>query len=63
MSLLEGLFARGDRRLSQVLYQAFRNGCRFDEWGEHLRFDLWEKTFSETKTDLNFYVFQFLKKF
>lgn len=56
MSLIEGLFARGDRRLSKVLYQAFLNGCRFDEWREHLRFDLWEKTFAETKVDLDYYI-------
>ena len=56
MSLVEGLFARGDRRLSQVLHAAFRNGCRFDEWSEHLRYDLWEKTFTETSVDLDFYV-------
>lgn len=56
MSQIEGLFARGDRRLSQVLHQAFVNGCRFDEWREHLCYDLWEKTFAETSVDLNFYL-------
>jgi radical SAM-linked protein len=56
MSFLEGLFARGDRRLSQVIHQAFMNGCRFDEWGEHFDFAKWQKTFSETGVDLDFYL-------
>lgn len=56
MNRIEGLFSRGDRRLSRVLYQAFANGCRFDEWREHLRHDLWEKTFAETGVDLDFYL-------
>lgn len=56
MSFLEGLFARGDRRLSRVIHQAFVNGCRFDEWGEHFDFAKWQKTFSETGVDLDFYL-------
>ncbi|MCP5463953.1 MAG: TIGR03960 family B12-binding radical SAM protein [Deltaproteobacteria bacterium] len=56
MSFLEGLFARGDRRLSQVIYQAFKNGCRFDEWTEHFRFDLWEQSIAETNTNTDFYL-------
>ena len=56
MSYLEGLFARGDRRLSAVLHQAFKNGCRFDEWTEHFNFDQWEKAFEQTHVDLDFYM-------
>ena len=40
-SLLEGLFTRGDRRLCAVVEQAFRRGCRFDAWTEHLRYATW----------------------
>jgi len=42
-SVLEGITARGDRRLSQVIERAWRNGCRFDSWDEQLRLDLWEE--------------------
>jgi radical SAM family uncharacterized protein/radical SAM-linked protein len=55
MSLLEGVFARGDRRLSRVLMKAHRMGCRFDGWGEHFRFDLWERAFDSCELSMEFY--------
>lgn len=54
-SYLEGVFARGDRRLSKVLLAAHKNGCKFDGWGEHFRFDKWMDTFDECGIDPNFY--------
>lgn len=54
-SYLEGIFARGDRRLSQVILRAVEKGCKFDGWGEHFRFDLWMETFEELGIDPNFY--------
>ncbi|MCP5467795.1 MAG: TIGR03960 family B12-binding radical SAM protein [Deltaproteobacteria bacterium] len=56
MSYLEGVFSRGDRRLSQTLWQAYQLGSRFDEWQEHLKFDLWEEAFKQTGIDPDFYV-------
>ncbi len=56
MSYLEGVFSRGDRRLSRVLLRAHELGCRFDEWDEQLRFDLWQQAFTETGIDPDFYV-------
>ncbi len=47
MSLLEGIFSRGDRMLADVLETAFRQGCRFDGWSDLLRFDLWQQIFDE----------------
>lgn len=47
-SYLEGVFSRGDRRLSALLLAAYRRGCRFDGWTEHCRFDLWEEALAET---------------
>ncbi|MCL2788383.1 MAG: TIGR03960 family B12-binding radical SAM protein [Micrococcales bacterium] len=41
-ALLEGLLARGDRRVGDAIEAAWRAGCRFDGWGEHLDLDLWE---------------------
>lgn len=54
-SYLEGVFARGDRRLCDVLIQAVRNGCKFDGWGEGFKFDLWMQAFEQTGVDPDFY--------
>ena len=54
-SYLEGVFARGDRRLSEVIIKAVENGCMFDGWGEHFKFDVWMQTFDELGIDPNFY--------
>ena len=54
-SYLEGVFARGDRRLSKVILRAVEKGCKFDGWGEHFRFDLWMKAFEELGIDPDFY--------
>lgn len=56
MSYLEGLFARGDRRLSALLFAAFQSGCRFDEWSEHFDFSKWQKLFDQLKVDVGFYL-------
>ena len=55
LSLLEGVFARGDRRLAHVLKIAHRTGCRLDGWGDHFRHDLWEKAFTRAGLDPCFY--------
>lgn len=54
-SYLEGVFARGDRRLCDVLIKAVENGCKFDGWGEYFDFDTWMKTFEQTGVDPDFY--------
>ena len=54
-SYLEGVFARGDRPLSEVIIKAVENGCKFDGWGEHFKFDVWMQTFDELGIDPNFY--------
>ena len=50
-SLLEGAFTRGDRRLGLVVEEAFRRGCRFDAWTEHLRFGTWLEVFRDLGID------------
>ncbi len=47
LSFLEAVIARGDRRISKVIYDAFRKGCKFDSWGEHFQYDLWMQAFEE----------------
>lgn len=54
-SLLEGVLARGDRRLSAVIYSAFKDGCKFDSWDEHFKFASWMKAFEENNLDPYFY--------
>ncbi|MDP4182771.1 MAG: TIGR03960 family B12-binding radical SAM protein [Bacillota bacterium] len=55
LSLLEAVFARGDRRLCQVLVRAWEKGCKFDAWGEHFKFNEWMEAFSECGIDPHFY--------
>ena len=56
LSFLEGVFARGDRRLAVPLLTAYRLGCRFDGWTEQFRLDLWQQAFAEHGIDPNFYL-------
>ena len=46
-SMLEAVFARGDRRLAPVLERAWQLGCRFDGWSEHFSFGSWKKAFQD----------------
>lgn len=55
MSLLEGVWARGDRKLSTVLVAAWRKGCRLDGWSDHFNFERWQEVFGETGVDPMFY--------
>ena len=54
-SILEGVFARGDRRLGKVIYEAHKLGCKFDGWGEMFDYDKWMKAFEIAGVDPNFY--------
>ncbi|MDI6783467.1 MAG: TIGR03960 family B12-binding radical SAM protein [bacterium] len=46
-SYLEAVFARGDRKLSPVIYTAWKKGCKFDSWTDQFRFELWLEAFKE----------------
>jgi radical SAM family uncharacterized protein/radical SAM-linked protein len=50
-SFLEGVIARGDRSLSEVIYGAYRRGARFDSWEEQLRLDYWQEAMAEAAVD------------
>ncbi|MEM7165422.1 MAG: TIGR03960 family B12-binding radical SAM protein [Planctomycetota bacterium] len=50
-SHLEGIVARGDRRIADVIETAWRKGCRFDSWADQLRFDLWMESIEEAGID------------
>ncbi|MDY6843076.1 MAG: TIGR03960 family B12-binding radical SAM protein, partial [Thermodesulfobacteriota bacterium] len=58
MSVIEGAFSRGDRRLNPLLINAFQRGCKFDAWSKHFHYELWQEAFSESGMDLNFYTFR-----
>jgi len=55
VSVLEGVFARGDRKLSKVLVAAYENGCIFDAWTETFRYEPWEEAFAKTGISPEFY--------
>jgi len=57
-SFLEGVFARGDRRLSSVLERAVELGCRFDGWWECFDFEKWQQAFADCNVDPNWYLRQ-----
>ncbi len=54
-SFLEGVFARGDRRLGKVIETAWKKGCHFDSWEEHLDREKWNESFDECGIDPYFY--------
>ena len=54
-SYLEGVFARGDRRLGEVIIKAVEKGCQFDSWGDHFKFNTWMEAFDECGIDPDFY--------
>ena len=54
-SLLEGVLARGDRRLNKVILRAFELGCKFDSWDDKFNFDAWMQAFEENGIDPHFY--------
>jgi len=56
LSFMEGVFARGDRRLGAVLEKAVDLGCRFDGWREHFDFDLWMQALEACGIDPEFYL-------
>ena len=54
-TVLEGVMARGDRRVSAVIEEAYRLGCLFDSWTESFKNDLWMQAFENTGVDIDFY--------
>src|SRR5205085_5487845 len=59
ISMLDGIFSRGDRRLNRVVELAFRKGCRFDGWSDCTHYSLWEEAFAEAGIDPSRYRAEF----
>ena len=55
LSVIEGVFARGDRRLSKVLYQAWQDGAKFDGWSDLYKDEIWHQAFEKCGVDLSYY--------
>ena len=55
VSILEAILAKGDRRLCNVIYTAWKNGCKFDSWSEYYRFDKWMEAFEKCGVSPEFY--------
>jgi radical SAM family uncharacterized protein len=55
VSVLEGVLARGDRKLCAAVESAYKNGAMFDAWTERFRQDAWDRAFSENGIDPAFY--------
>lgn len=55
VSVLEGVFARGDRKLSKVILNAYKKGCIFDSWDETFDNDKWMQAFEEENVSIPFY--------
>ena len=55
ISFLEAVFAKGDRRLSKALCEAYRRGCFFDGWDDQFKFDTWLEVFRDLGIDPAFY--------
>jgi radical SAM family uncharacterized protein/radical SAM-linked protein len=60
-SILEALIAKGDRRLSSVIYKAWRKGARFDQWDDKFVSSIWDEALAESEIDLNFYAHRNIK--
>ncbi len=54
-STLEGVFARGDRKVADVILTAYRKGCIYDAWGDQMDYQKWLDSFAECGVDMDFY--------
>ena len=55
LSSLEGVIARGDRKIAKVLYRAWQLGCKFDGWSDLFDYTKWMQAFEDTQIDPAFY--------
>ena len=57
-SIMESVFARGDRRLCDVLIKAFEKGAKFDGWGQYFNYRIWMEAMEECNLDVDFYAYR-----
>ena len=56
VSVLEGLLARGDRKVADTILYAYKSGCIYDAWGETFDEEKWNKAIEATNIDMDFYI-------
>ena len=57
-SVMESVFARGDRRLCEVLIKAFEKGAKFDGWNQYFKYNIWQEALKECGLDEDFYAYR-----
>ena len=55
VTVLEGVLARGDRKVAAVIEEAYRQGAIYDSWSEYFNNDIWMKAFETCGVDIDFY--------
>lgn len=55
VTILEGVFARGDRKIAKSIYDAYQKGCIYDAWSEYFNYNTWMEVFKENGIDIDFY--------
>lgn len=55
VTVLEGILARGDRRLAKAIWRAYENGAVFDSWSEYFKEEYWQEAFAACGIDTDFY--------
>ncbi|MBQ9277450.1 MAG: TIGR03960 family B12-binding radical SAM protein [Lachnospiraceae bacterium] len=55
ITILEGVFARGDRKLSRLIYDVYKKGAIFDAWTEFFDMERYKEAFAENDIDIDFY--------
>ncbi len=56
ITVLEGVFARGDRRLGKLIYDVYKKGAIYDAWTEFFDIERYKEAFSENNIDIDFYI-------
>lgn len=57
-SIIEGVFARGDRKIADAIFEAYNRGCIFDAWSEKYNHEIWMESFAHHDISLDFYIFR-----
>ena len=58
VTVLEGVFARGDRRVANAIAYAYEHGCMFDSWGDYFSYEKWMEAFEKNGISLDFYAYR-----
>ncbi len=56
VSLIEGLLARGDRKVAKTVLRAYELGCLYDAWSDSFDFSKWQQAIDDTDIDMDFYI-------